>query len=227
MNKWTLTFFSALLFVGVASSDMETDYEGRVLEYLKEAECKRSASAFESFLAHLAFKESGNRPYIDNGIGYMGKYQFGVSALADIGIKMSVSRFRSGPDAFPEEMQDLAIRKWFDINRERLSAEIERYNGSIVNGIHITEAGILAASHLGGVWGVKKYFKNGYNPSDINGTSIESYLKEFSKFDITKRDVAMTTPLSVFTFHRWLAPACASDPLFSSQSTLRLHPASL
>ena len=41
-----------------------------------------------------------------------------------------------------------------------LKKEIEKYEGTILNGIHVTESGILAAAHLGGAGSVKKYFKN-------------------------------------------------------------------
>lgn len=189
MKRCFLFAVGVMMFISVTPWETELDFESSAIVYLQEKEEKRVEKEFERFLAHLAFKESSGRPYIDNGIGYMGKYQFGRASLKDIGIDLSVRVFRANPMIFSEEMQDLAIRKWLELNKSRLQEEIDRYAGSIVNGIHITEAGILAASHLGGVWGVKRYFRNGKNPSDVNGTSLEKYLKEFSKFDITKRDV--------------------------------------
>jgi hypothetical protein len=33
-----------------------------------------------------------------------------------------------------------------------------KYEGTILNGIHVTESGILAAAHLGGAGSVKKVF---------------------------------------------------------------------
>jgi len=73
----------------------------------------------------------------------------------------------------------LAKNKWL------LRNEIEKHDGTIVNGIHITESGILAAAHLGGVRSVKRFFRsNGERYfRDVYGTSIVSYIKAFGGYD--------------------------------------------
>jgi hypothetical protein len=55
----------------------------------------------------------------------------------------------------------------------------------MVNGIVVTESGILAAAHLGGAGSVKRYFRNNGNVSikDAYGASIRSYMKAFGGYD--------------------------------------------
>src|SRR5690554_4326967 len=160
----------------------------QIREQIEEEEREeRRMLEWERFLAHLAFSESAGNPDTVNTLGYIGKYQFGRAALSDIGFDVDFDEFRTNPSgAFPENVQDLAIEAWFERNERLLRNEIERYSGTIVNGIPVTKAGILAASHLGGVGGVKRFFRTGgaFNPSDAYGTSISKYMKKFSGFDI-------------------------------------------
>ncbi len=57
--------------------------------------------------------------------------------------------------------------------------------GRKINGIEITESGILAAAHLAGAGSVKKYLRsNGQEIfSDAYGTNVQHYMKRFSGFD--------------------------------------------
>jgi hypothetical protein len=139
---------------------------------------------FTNFLTHLAYKESSNNPDTFNTIGYIGKYQFGKSALKEVGLIISIQSFKTNPSIFPEELQDTAVIRLLHINKKRLVKVIENYSGKYHNGIIISEAGILAAAHLAGAYGVKRYFDNSINFSDKYGTTIEKYLKEFSNFDL-------------------------------------------
>lgn len=153
----------------------------------EEKKEERRMLEWERFLAHLAFSESSGNPDTVNTLGYIGKYQFGRAALRDIGFDVDFDEFRTNPSGvFPEDVQDLAIEAWFERNERLLRKEIERYSGTIVNGTPITKAGILAASHLGGVGGVKRFFRTSgaHNPSDAYGTSISKYMNKFSGFDI-------------------------------------------
>ena len=51
----------------------------------------------------------------------------------------------------------------------------------------VTESGILAAAHLSGPGNVKKYLRSSgrLKFKDAFGTSIESYLISFSKYDLS------------------------------------------
>ena len=69
-------------------------------------------------------------------------------------------------------------------NRHTLRREIRKYVGDTVNGIYITESGILAAAHLAGAGNVKKFFRRGYEFKDGNGTKMTSYMIMFADYDL-------------------------------------------
>jgi hypothetical protein len=82
-------------------------------------------------------------------------------------------------------LQEKAFIALLAKNKWELRSVIEKYEGTVLNGIHVTESGILAAAHLGGAGSVKKYFKsNGKRYfRDAYGTSIRSYMKAFGGYD--------------------------------------------
>ena len=133
----------------------------------------------DSFLTAVGFRESGNRYDITNKWGYMGKYQFGKSTLKGLGFKVTKKEFLSNPQLQEEAMMALLLH-----NKEKLQKYIDIFDGQTINGMIITESGILAAAHLGGQGSVKRYFKNGKVFRDGNGTKITSYMEKFSGYDI-------------------------------------------
>ncbi len=70
-------------------------------------------------------------------------------------------------------------------NKWRLGKEIKRNIGKKINGIVITESGILAAAHLAGAGSVKKYLRsNGKDIfADAYGTNVQHYMKKFAGYD--------------------------------------------
>ena len=134
----------------------------------------------QNFLDALGFRESGNRYHITNKWGYMGKYQFGRSTLKGLGFKVTKQEFLNNPQLQEEAMMALLLH-----NKEKLQKYIDVFDGQTVNGMYISESGILAAAHLGGQGSVKRYFKNGKVFKDGNGTKITSYMNKFSGYEIT------------------------------------------
>ena len=152
---------------------------------LKEEAIKDSIASYhkvelDNFLSAIGFRESGNRYDITNTFGYMGKYQFGRSTLKGLGYKVSKKEFLNNPD-----LQEEAMLSLLNHNKEKLQQYIDVYDGKTVNGIYITESGILAAAHLGGQGSVRRYFRNGKVFKDGYGTKITSYMSEFSGYDIS------------------------------------------
>jgi len=133
------------------------------------------------FKEAVAFKESQGKYRLVNSLGYMGKYQFGSKALRAIGVK-NEKAFLKDP-----ALQEKAFIALLSINKWILRNEIERYQGKIVNGVEVTESGILAAAHLGGAGSVKNFFKNKGNRHfrDAYGTSLKSYMKAFGGYDLS------------------------------------------
>ena len=131
------------------------------------------------FLNDVGFRESGNRYDITNTWGYMGKYQFGKSTLKGLGFEVTRKEFLNNPQLQEEAMMALLLH-----NKEKLQTYIDTFDGQTINGMYISESGILAAAHLGGQGSVKRYFKNGKVFKDAYGTKITSYMKQFSGYDI-------------------------------------------
>jgi hypothetical protein len=151
---------------------------------LKEEAIKDSIANYhkvelDNFLSAIGFRESGNRYDITNTFGYMGKYQFGKSTLKGLGYKVSKKEFLNNPN-----LQEEAMLSLLNHNKEKLQQYIDVYDGKTINGIYITESGILAAAHLGGQGSVRRYFRNGKVFKDGYGTKITSYMSEFSGYDI-------------------------------------------
>ena len=164
-------------------ADLEKERE-RELELLKIEEEKIRIEKYHqqelnNFLDAIGFRESGNRYDITNQWGYMGKYQFGKSTLKGLGFRVSKNEFLSNPQLQEEAMMALLLH-----NKEKLQLYIDTFDGKTINGMLVTESGILAAAHLGGQGSVKRYFKNGKVFKDGNGTKITSYMKQFSGYDI-------------------------------------------
>lgn len=136
---------------------------------------------FVAFKEAVAFKESQGKYRVVNTLGYLGKYQFGKSTL---------QRFRIyNTDAFLKnpEQQEKAFTALCKVNKWILRKDIQRSVGKTINGIKITESGILAAAHLSGAGNVKKFLRsNGTERfSDAYGATIQSYMKKFSGYDVS------------------------------------------
>jgi len=136
---------------------------------------------FNGFKEALAFKESRGNYFTVNKFGYLGKYQFGVETLKLIGI-YNPNAFLSNP-----ELQEKAFKANVERNKWILRKDIERFVGKTINGVMVTESGILAAAHLAGAGSVKKFLRSfgGEKFSDAFGTSITYYMKRFSGYDIS------------------------------------------
>ena len=152
-------------------SQKQTEYANLSVPY--------TGKFFIGYKEAIAFKESQGKYKRINSLGYMGKYQFGKETLKTVGIHDS-SQFLNSP-----RMQEKAFVALIAKNKSELKNIIEKYEGQIVSGIRVTESGILAAAHLGGVGSVKKFFRNNGNRyfRDAYGTSIRSYMIDFGGYE--------------------------------------------
>jgi hypothetical protein len=134
---------------------------------------------FIGFKEALGFKESQGKYKKINSLGYLGKYQFGIETLKSVGVDDSLLFLRS------PKIQERALVALLSKNKAILQDVIQKYEGTVVNDILVTESGILAAAHLGGAGSVKRYFKNNGKRyiKDAYGTSIRSYMKAFGGYD--------------------------------------------
>ena len=131
----------------------------------------------DTFLYDMAERESSNRYDVVNQYGYMGAYQFGSQTLKNLGYEVSRKEFLSNP-----MLQEEAMLKLLKANKHTLRRQIKKYDGKLVNGVLVTESGLLAAAHLVGAGTVRKWVRNGKKYTDGNGVDLTSYLVTFNGY---------------------------------------------
>ena len=205
--KTVLAFFTALPLMVIStvilvnSSEAELDYESyqvnpklaEVIE-VKQADNELEGTladlsncysgpylgnSFNGFKEALAFKESSGNYNSVNTLGYLGKYQFGAGTLKLVGIHNTINFLHDA------ELQEKAFIANTMRNKWILRRDIKRFVGKRIDGVLVTESGILAAAHLAGPGSVKKYLRSygAIGFSDAYGTSIQNYMKRFSGYD--------------------------------------------
>ena len=197
IKKWyfytSLTVITVFLSSGFKPFNLETSYwflinQEEGTHYLFPSENQEdyfnstipfTGNFFVGFREAIGYRESQSKYKKINSLGYLGKYQFGIETLKSVGVHSSVT-FLNSP-----ELQERAFIALLAKNKSVLKNEIKKYEGTVLNGIQITESGILAAAHLGGAGSVKKYFKNNGKRyfRDAYGTSIRTYMKLFGGYD--------------------------------------------
>ena len=135
--------------------------------------------SYVGFKEAIAFKESRGNYGVINQFGYLGKYQFGMGTLALIGID-NKNQFLDDP-----KLQERAFYANASRNKWILRKDLKRFVGKRMNGVVITESGVLAAAHLSGPGSVKKYLRSGgvAGLEDAFGTTIRYYMKRFANYD--------------------------------------------
>jgi hypothetical protein len=197
IRKWTY-YLTILLVIGFISSafkplDVEehdwfhiSEDEELLYQYpsLNPSDYTHNAIPFTGkyfigFREALAFKESQGNYRKVNSKGFMGKYQFGKQTLAAIGVH-NPSVFMRSP-----EMQEKAFVVLLKKHKWILQEEIKYYRGKNIDGVYITESGILAAAHLGGPGSVRRFLesKGKRKCRDGYGTSVKTYMKRFGGYE--------------------------------------------
>lgn len=142
---------------------------------------------YEQFLYDLAKRESDGNWRESTGY-HIGLWQMGYPARKDAGYgNITTKKFKRDQSVFPPSKQLDAIKNYIKIISDRYMKEyIDKYSGTVINGIPITKSGIIAASHLVGPKHVKRYLDSGGKKikSDANKTSLEEYLKIFYNYKI-------------------------------------------
>ena len=194
MRKLIFTLIGSLLFANLSAPPLTLDLIERMISESTRLNILQEDTHAISFLYALAMRESGvpsaNKPpdpTVVNRFGYRGMFQFGRLALIDVGHSyVTLEKFRRNPDIWPVHMQYMAAMELARLNRFRLEREIHRYAGTTMNGVVVTEAGILASAHLLGASRVRRYLNTHgrYNPSDGFNTTMCEYMTLFSGYDV-------------------------------------------
>ena len=85
-------------------------------------------------------------------------------------------------------MQEKAFEALISKNKWVLREYIDKFDGQSINGVKITESGLLAAAHLGGAGNVIKFLdSNGEIVfEDANRVPITKYMKRFVDYDVSE-----------------------------------------
>jgi len=148
------------------------------------AERRYNHFEFSRFIMDLGYRESNNNWLSVNLIGCFGEWQFAESTLRFLGLNdITLKKFRSDPNIFPREKQLEALQELIKINISYLR-RYEHFIGDTINGVVVTKAGMIAASHLGGAATLMKFLdSNGeINKEDVLGTSIQDYMERFTGY---------------------------------------------
>nr|WP_211298224.1 peptidoglycan-binding protein LysM [Polaribacter glomeratus] len=176
-------YLSSAIIVLASTTSLTTVKKTKPVSYPKylEYNIPYLQKNFVAFKQALAVKESQGKYTVVNSLGYLGKYQFGRTTLERLDI-YNTKEFLRNP-----ELQEKAFIALCKVNKWILRNDIEQSVGKTINGIVITESGILAAAHLSGAGNVKNFLRsNGTNCfSDAYGTTIKSYLKKFAGYDLS------------------------------------------
>ncbi|WP_085766159.1 hypothetical protein [Nonlabens spongiae] len=161
--------------------DAGDDYDPSSFQFYNHSAPLIPSKGYIAFKEALARKESLGRYQQVNSLGYLGKYQFGSVTLRHFGV-YNTSLFLNTPS-----VQERVFNQYLNYNHDYLKSYIEKYDGKVVGGIKVTESGILAAAHLSGPGGVKRFFNsNGRLSSrDAYGSSVKYYMKKFADYNVS------------------------------------------
>ncbi len=202
MTKRFMKLFALLavaVFIAMAFSSKKEDYSSSIfatdivgnvayVPYDYEVNLNSQDSvpflgkSFLGFCYDLGFIESSGNYRAVNRLGYLGKYQFGRSTLKWVGV-YNTSRFLNSP-----LLQEKAFKALISKNKWVLRDYIDKFNGQTINGVKITESGLLAAAHLGGAGNVIKFLDSKGTEvfKDANQIPITRYMKRFVDYDVSQ-----------------------------------------
>lgn len=169
-------------------------------------------SGSDFFRAKLRARESSTIAGKVNEDGYAGLDQFGAPRLAQLGLykpgadeNVSDSKARggwsgnkwSGTFSIPGHPEVKTLDQFLaseaaqnaaadvhagEMDREIKRAGLTKYIGTSVDGVPITQDGLRAMLHLGGIGSTRRALESGgrINPADRNGTTVLDYAREFA-----------------------------------------------
>jgi len=158
---------------------------------------------YSNFLNDLAQRESSGNQSAINTLGYLGLYQMGEAALIDAGyiendgkINNNYSDYQwtgvDGVNSYSDflnnaQAQTNAVSSYHERVLGYLdSKEATDYIGQTIDGVLITEAGLLGAAHLVGAGAVSSWLRNptGGTPEDALGTKPTEYMELLGDNDL-------------------------------------------
>lgn len=170
-----LLLFASLSFIFFNFYFITNDIDDHVQYDIVLSYPDDSTMTMENYLLQIQYLESRYNHNANRlNSEYWGLYQIGHNIRKETGYgDISKSVFLNHP-----EIQHLCMIKSLEMYQDIMKDYINKYSGTIVDGILITESGILACSHLIGCGGTKRLLDKGVIPEkDINGNPIRHFFK--------------------------------------------------
>jgi hypothetical protein len=150
---------------------------------------------YTNYLRAIAQRESSQVADRVNTSGYMGLFQMGCRSLIDTGYMnnncqwtgqngiTSQAAFLANPNVQTAAINQYNQLQWGYIQRLGLS----QYIGQTINGVAITQSGLIAGAHLVGVGGLQNWLRSGGAnvPRDGNGVPVSDYVAQFCGYAMT------------------------------------------
>ena len=162
----------------------------------------------KEFFKALGYLESRENYEIRNKYGYIGKYQMGEAAMIDAGYYIkklkpgehfnndwsgsftgkngiySVDDFLKNHEVQEIAQVEFKQKQWKYLENDGAS----KYLGQSINGIKITQSGLLGGAHIGGQGKVLKFLKsNGkIDETDANKVPVSTYIRKLKDYDVSE-----------------------------------------
>ncbi len=189
---------------------------------------------YTDFLKALSQRESSLNADAINDLGCVGLFQFGEAALQDVGVYAgdgtprtndwdgtftgkygvrSLADFLADPDAQVQAVTTYHQAVWNTLSGRYNASS---YIGNTIDGIAITQSGLVAAAHLVGAGTVGKWLASGgsTDPRDGNGTAMTAYLRTFAGYAVggpapTYAEVLAADPTASASAYSYTPPPLA------------------
>ena len=172
---------------GPKPPEIEAQMDEAFKESMSDLQGPREPKGVRKSLANTESRGTGDltaKNVNPDGSVFAGRYQFGDDRLADYNAVAGTNYTAEGLLKMPEEEQEKIQEKiadWHfsDISKFIKSEGLDKYIGTEINGVTLTESSLVAVAHLGGKSGLKQFLLTDgkYNKKDSNGTSLTDYAR--------------------------------------------------
>jgi len=150
---------------------------------------------YDDFLDDLAKSESSGNHAIVNPYGFQGLYQMGSAALQDAGFMNSAGEWTALANSYgvyskETYLSNPAAQKVAVTNfHTKVCGYIryyglDKYIGTIYQGVTVTPSGLVASCHLVGTWNMVDALKTGVVVTDGNGVPASYYMLIFADYNM-------------------------------------------
>lgn len=168
---------------GPKPPQIEAQMDEAFKESMSDLQGPREPKGVRRSLANTESRGSGDltaKNVNPDGKMFAGRYQFGDARLADYnavaGTNYTAKDMLNMPEAEQEKIADWHFK---DISQYIKSEGLDKFIGTEINGVTLTESSLVAVAHLGGKSGLKQFLLTDgkYNEKDSNGTSLTDYAR--------------------------------------------------